>query len=76
MAVSGSNALPRPPTLFENLDWFSNHINHKQGAISNLPTKEVSNSEGSAEEEDLESQVLEAESPDSGSVSERLHKKH
>lgn len=49
-------------------------------AISNLPTQEVSDNEESAdlavdtldEGQDLQSQVPEVESPDSGSVSERL----
>ena len=77
---SGRDAIPKVPPEFENLDWLSNHINHKHVAISNLPTQEVSDIEESAdlavdtldEGQDLQSEVQETESPDSGSVSERL----
>ena len=77
---SGRDAVPKVPPEFENLDGLANHINHKHVAISNLPTQEVSNNEESAdlavdtldEGQDLQSQVPEVESPDSGSVSERL----
>ena len=77
---SGRDAVPKVPSEFENLDWLSNHINHKHVAICNLPTQEVSDIEESAdlavdtldEGQDLQSEVQETESPDSGSVRERL----
>ena len=46
---SGRDAAPKVPSEFENLDWLSNHINHKHVAISNLPTQEVSDIEESAD---------------------------
>jgi len=77
---SGRDAVPKVPPEFENLDWLSNHINHMHEAISNLRTQEISDNEESAglavdtldEGRDLQSQVPEAESLDSRSVSKRL----
>ena len=46
---SGRDADPKVPPEFKNLDWLSNHINHKHLATSNLPTQEVSDNEESAD---------------------------
>ena len=46
---SGRDADPKVPPGFKNLDWLSNHINHKHVATSNLLTQVVSDNEESAD---------------------------